>query len=77
MTRKGVGLLLGALAFSTSASSLAAPEHGAVESAFDRAGRVRGGDEAETAVRLAVQTNGVQRVVSRLAWAGMAPPPAQ
>ncbi len=34
-------------------------------------GRVRGADEAETAIRLALQTNGVHRVVSHLAWPGM------
>jgi len=39
-------------------------------------GQVRGPEEAETAIRLALQTNGVNRVVSRLAWPGMAAPRA-
>lgn len=38
-------------------------------------GDVRGPAEAKTAVRLALQTSGVNRVVSRLRWAGMTNPP--
>ena len=39
-------------------------------------GHVHGPDEAKTALRLAQQTSGVTRVVSRVTWPGMPTPPA-
>lgn len=47
-------------------------EHGVVT----LTGHVRGPEEAKTAIRLTLQTDGVNRVVSRLVWPGMAAPPA-